>query len=55
MTDKKTTEQAPADQQVPPSAASSAEMFEQLKAQFDALMRGHKGKALAGALRTWGK
>ena len=51
----KETEQKPADQQVPPSAASSAEMFEQLKAQYEALMRGQRAKALAAGLRNWGK
>lgn len=55
MTDKKPTEQVPADQQVPPSAASVAEMAQQLQAQFDAMMRGHKAKTMAALLRNWGK
>ena len=55
MTDKKTEQQLPPDQQVPPSAASAAEMFEQLKAQYEALMRGQRAKALAAGLRNWGK
>ena len=55
MSDKQKPEEKPADQQVPPSAASVAEMAQQLQAQFDAIMRGQKNKALANALRNWGK
>lgn len=55
MEEKKLQDTKPADQQVPPSAASVAEMAQQLQAQFDAMMRGHKAKAMAAVLRNWGK
>lgn len=54
MTDKK-TEQAPAEQTLPPTALQQAEQLAALQKQVDALTRGQKTKALAAALRNWGK
>lgn len=54
MTDKK-TEQLPAEQQLPPTALQQAEQLAALQQQLDALTRGQKNKALANALRNWGK
>lgn len=53
MEEKKPQDTKPADQQVPPSAASVAEMAQQLQAQMDALTRAQKSKAMAAYLRAW--
>ena len=53
MTDKKTEQQLPPDQQLPPTALQQAEQLAALQQQFDALVRGQKTKALAAALRQW--
>jgi hypothetical protein len=55
MTDKKTEQQLPPDQQLPPTALQQAEQLAALQKQLDALTRGQKNKALAAALRNWGK
>lgn len=55
MTDKKTEQQLPPDQQLPPTALQQAEQLAALQKQLDALTRGQKNKALAAALRAWGK
>jgi len=56
MTDKKEALQdKPADQQVPASATSVAELAAALQRNFDEIMKGRKSQALAAALRAHGK
>lgn len=52
---KEVLQDKPTDQQVPPSATSVAELAAALQRNFDELMKGKKGHALAAALRAHGK